>query len=111
GTTFDLLPLLNAAGSPAVNTALSATSAHAGEQGSSIALLAAAPNTTDADGDHLAGATVKITGGTFTSNESSAIDDHLTVNHTITGGKFTGTNISAIYDAASETLTLSGYDT
>ena len=57
---------------------------------------------------------MQITGGTFTANETSANDDHLTVNDSGTfksSGTFTSTNITISYDSASETLTLTGYDT
>jgi hypothetical protein len=101
-TWFDQLPTLSS---------LTGTATHAGEQGASVTLLTGAPTVADVDGDHLAGATVKISAGTFVSNESSANDDHLTVNHTVTAGKFTGTNIAGSYDSPSETLTLTGYDT
>jgi hypothetical protein len=88
-------------------TGISGTTTHAGEQGAAITLLTASPTITDLDGDHLASATVQITGGTFSSNESSANDDHLSV----LAAALTGTNITATYNSATETLTLSGYDT
>ncbi|MBV9241958.1 MAG: hypothetical protein JO314_08115, partial [Acidobacteria bacterium] len=100
--TYDVLPVLSSLGG---------TATHAVEQSTSITLLTGAPTITDIDGDHLAGATVKISGGTFVANETSANDDHLAVNHAVTSGKFTGTNITGNYDSPSETLTLSGYDT
>jgi hypothetical protein len=88
------------------------TPASAAEQGAAVTLLTGAPTITDVDGDHLASATVQITGGTFVSNESSANDDHLGV-----GGGFqqsglvAGTNITVSWNQASSTLTLAGYDT
>ena len=90
--------------------ALSATTTHAVEQGSRVTLLTAAPTITDLDGDHLASATVRITGGTFSSGETSAADDHLSVNDQISG-LISGTNITVAWNSATETLTLTGYDT
>jgi hypothetical protein len=97
GSFLDDLPVLTTSG----------TTTHAAEQSTSVTLLSATPTITDSDGDHLASATVKITGGTFVSNETSANDDHLTV----LASALSGTNITASYDTASETLTLTGYDT
>ncbi|HEY1604435.1 MAG TPA: hypothetical protein VGF77_02435, partial [Allosphingosinicella sp.] len=96
--TFDNIPML---------TGLAGTSTHAVEQSAAVTLLTGLPTITDIDGDHLSSVTVKITGGTFSSNENSTADDHLSV----IAGATAGTNITASYDAASETLTLSGYDT
>jgi len=91
-------------------SALSATTTHAIEQGSSVTLLTAAPVITDLDGNHLASATVRITGGTFSSGETSAADDHLSVNGQISG-MISGTTITVACDSATETLSLTGYDT
>jgi lipopolysaccharide export system protein LptA len=102
-TTFDVLPTLLTSGT--TNPAI--------EQSAAVNLLAATPTLTDPDGNHLAGATVHITGGTFTappSNESSAADDHLSVNGA-TSGLVAGTSITISYSSATETLTLTGYDT
>jgi len=86
--------------------------ATAAEQGSPLTLLAGSPAIVDTDGGYLVGATVQITGGTFSSNENSAADDHLGYGAAkqITG-TIAGTNITISWNAASETLTLSGYDT
>ena len=108
GTSFNLLPVLTVTG----------TTTNPVEQGAAVDLTAGnATSITDADNDHLASATVQITGGTFTappSNESSANDDHLFVLDGVTqrtSGLFTGTNITVTYTSATETLTLTGYDT
>ena len=104
GSFLDDLPVLTTSG----------TTTHAAEQGTAVTLLSATPTITDFDGDHLASATVQITGGTFVSNETSANDDHLTVLDGVTSktsGTFTGTNITITYDSATEKLTLTGYDT
>ena len=104
-TFFDVLPTLGA---------LSGTATSPVEQGAAVTLLTGAPGISDPDGSHLASATVQITGGTFTSNENSSSDDHLGV---LDGGTFktsgtiTGTSITIGYTSATETLTLSGYDT
>ena len=87
---FDVLPALSAP---------SGTSTHAGEQGTAITLLTAGPAITDADGDHLASATVQVAGGTANDHLSVPVD------------ALSGTNISASYDSATAMLTLSGYDT
>src|SRR5215472_3661245 len=103
-TTFlDVLPTI---------ASVTGTSNSATEQSANVTLLTAAPTITDPDGDHLASATVQITGGTFSpaSGDTSANDDHLTVNGQ-SSGLVAGTNITVSYDTASETLTLSGYDT
>ena len=66
------------------------------------------------DGGYYNGATVQITGGTFSSNETSSADDHLFVldgSTQLTSGIFTGTNITVSYDGGTDKLTLSGYDT
>jgi len=106
GGFVDDLPLLTTSG----------TSTHAVEQSTNVTLLTASPTITDTDGDHLASATVQITGGTFSSNENSTADDHLTIisaNRTgsDTSGTINSTSISYSYDSATEKLTLSGYDT
>jgi hypothetical protein len=101
-TAFDNLPTLTTGG----------TTTHVVEQGTVVTLLSATPTITDIDGDHLASATVQITGGTFTvpgnGNDSSASDDHLTINGTASG---TIGAITYSYVSATETLTLTGYDT
>ena len=82
------------------------------EQGSAIT-VAGTFSSTD-DGGYYTGATVQITGGTFSSNENSSDDDHLFVldgSTQLTSGMFTGTNITVSYDGGTDTLTLSGYDT
>ncbi len=96
--TLDDLPTLTTSG----------TATHAVEQSANVTLLTGAPTITDVDGDHLASATVQITGGTFSSNESTTADDHLTVNGVASGSSG---NISWTYHTGSETLTLTGYDT
>jgi hypothetical protein len=105
GTSFDLLPVITVTG----------TATHAAEQGATIDLTGAvSTSATDADNNFLASATVQITGGTFVSNETSANDDHLTVNDGgvfKTSGTFTGTSITISYNGAAEKLTLSGVDT
>jgi VCBS repeat-containing protein len=101
GMTFDILPVL---------APLTATTTHAAEQGASVTLLTATPTITDADNDHLASATVKITSGTFSSNESSTSDDHLSVAGQISG-LVSGTNITVTWTSGTETLLLDGYDT
>ncbi len=86
--------------------------AHAVEQSSAISLAGSV--TTSDDGGYYNGATIQITGGTFSSNETSSADDHLFVLDGATqrtSGTFTGTNITVSYDSGTETLTLSGYDT
>jgi len=105
-TTLDDLPMLTTSG----------TATHAVEQGANVTLLSPAPTITDPDGNHLTGATVQITAGTFSSNETSATDDHLTIDSahrtgTATSGTINGTSISYSYNSATEKLTLSGYDT
>ncbi|EJL33128.1 hypothetical protein PMI01_02288, partial [Caulobacter sp. AP07] len=106
GMQFNVLPTLSG---------LSGTATQVVEQaavGSAPALLTGAPTITDVESDHLAGATVQITGGKFSSNESSTADDHLGygVGGAISGG-IGGTNITLSWNAATETLTLTGYDT
>ena len=72
------------------------------EGGAGVSVASA--TTTDQGGGYYVGARVQITGGTFASNENSTADDHL-------GATTTGTSIIAAYNSATETLTLSGYDT
>ncbi|HWU13825.1 MAG TPA: Ig-like domain-containing protein, partial [Caulobacter sp.] len=82
------------------------------QQAAATTLLTGAPTITDTDGDHLASATVQITGGKFSSNESSTADDHLGYGAAKQiSGLVSGTNITLAWDATSETLTLTGYDT
>ena len=108
-TALDILPTLTT----------SATATHATEQSATnLTLLSATPSVTDVDGDHLAGATVQITSGTFATSDTSAADDHLTIDpaHRVGGGTNTsgtvsGTGITYSYTSATETLTLTGYDT
>jgi hypothetical protein len=105
GTMFDLLPIITVTG----------TATHAAEQGATLDLTGAvSTSATDADNNFLASATVQITGGTFVSNETSANDDHLSVNDGGVfkiSGTFTGTSITITNDSATEKLTLSGVDT
>ncbi|MBW8890676.1 MAG: hypothetical protein JF617_00310, partial [Burkholderiales bacterium] len=68
GMTFADLPVLGVAGT---GTAMNE------QQAAATTVLSGAPTITDTDGDHLASATVQITGGTFSSNEASTADDHL----------------------------------
>jgi hypothetical protein len=110
GMTFDILPVL---------PALSATTTHPAEQSTAVTLITAAPTITDADNDHLASATVKITGGTFSSNENSTADDHLTLvgisNSAATWATdvtaASGASIHVTWTGSTETLKLSGYAT
>ncbi len=82
------------------------------QQTAATTLLTGAPSITDLDGDHLAGATVQITGGKFSSNETSNSDDHLGYGAAKQiSGLISGTNITISWDAATESLTLTGYDT
>ncbi|MDQ0323457.1 hypothetical protein QO002_005663 [Pararhizobium capsulatum DSM 1112] len=91
---------------------VSGTVASPTEQGATTTLLTGAPTITDKEGGYLVSATVQITGGTFLSNESSTADDHLGygVAKQISG-TIAGTSITVSWNAATETLTLSGYDT
>ncbi|MGB9365778.1 MAG: Ig-like domain-containing protein [Xanthobacteraceae bacterium] len=101
-SVWNQLPLLS----------LTSSSTHAVEQGSPI--TAAATFSSTDDGGYYTGATVQITGGTFSSNETSSADDHLFVLDGLTqrtSGIFTGTNITVSYDDGTDLLTLSGYDT
>ncbi|KRA66514.1 hypothetical protein ASD79_04420 [Caulobacter sp. Root655] len=106
GMQFNVLPTLSG---------LSGTATQVVEQaavGSAPALLTVAPTITDVESDHLAGATVQITGGKFSSNESSTADDHLGYGAGgAISGTIGGTNITLSWNAATETLTLTGYDT
>ena len=103
GLDFVDLPALDATGTAVAPTeqAVNAT-----------ILLTGAPTIADTDGGYLTSATVQITGGTFSSNENSTADDHLGygAGKQITG-TIAGTGISVAWNAASETLTLIGYDT
>jgi VCBS repeat-containing protein len=104
GMVFSQLPTLGN---------LNGTASQPVEQaGAGTVLLTGAPTITDTDGDHLAGATVQITGGKFSSNEASTSDDHLGYGAGLqVSGLISGTNITLSWNAASETLTLDGYDT
>ncbi|MFZ0269061.1 M10 family metallopeptidase C-terminal domain-containing protein [Caulobacter sp.] len=79
---------------------------------SATTLLSGSPTIVDNEGGYLIGATVQITGGTFSSNENSTSDDHLGygAGMQITG-TIAGTSITVSWNASTETLTLSGYDT
>jgi len=103
GMAFNALPHLNdVVGTPA----------SAAEQGAAVALLTGEPTITDVDGDHLASASVQITGGTFSSNENSSDDDNLGVGAGLQqSGLVAGTNITVSWNQATSTLTLTGYDT
>jgi hypothetical protein len=82
------------------------------EQGATTTLLTGAPTITDTDGGYLTSATVQITGGTFSSNENSTADDHLGYSASKQiSGTIAGTSITVSWNAATETLTLTGYDT
>ena len=82
------------------------------QQAAATTLLTGAPTITDTDGDHLASATVQITGGKFSSNESSTADDHLGYGAAKQiSGLVSGTNITLSWNATTETLSLTGYDT
>jgi|GEM_PF-1137814 len=92
--------------------ALTATGLSVTEQSTAVDLLNAAPTIADFDGDHLASATVQITGGTFDSNENSFNDDDLGHGSGMTqSGLIAGTNITISWNQATGTLTLTGYDT
>jgi Ca2+-binding RTX toxin-like protein len=85
---------------------------HAVEQGGAITVPGSFSSSDD--GGYYTGATIQITGGTFSSNENSSADDHLFVLDGLTqrtSGTFTATNITVSYDSAAEKLMLSGYDT
>ena len=104
GLTFAQLPVLSG---------LTGTGVAAVEQAATkTTLLTGAPTVADSDGGYLTSATVRITGGTFATGETSAADDHLGYG---SSGQITGTiattNITVSWNAATETLTLSGYDT
>jgi hypothetical protein len=104
GMTFEQLPTLSG---------LTGTASQPVEQAAgATTLLTGAPSITDTDGNHLAGATVQITGGKFSSNESSGNDDHLGYGAgKQISGTIGGTNITLSWNSATETLSLSGYDT
>ena len=96
GIFYDSLPDL----------AISADTSNAVEQTNHQVLLAA-PTITDIDGDHLASATVKLSGSFVGSG------DQLSVSGT-TSGVISGTNIAVtitIDGSGNQTLTLTGYDT
>ena len=102
GMTFTDLAALSVTGTATTTT----------EQGSTTTLLNGAPTITDNDGGYLVGAKVQITGGKFSSNENSTADDHLGYGAgKQISGTISGTGITVSWDAATETLTLSGYDT
>ena len=101
GMTFDELAVL---------ANVNGTTTHAVEQGANLALLTGAPTITDLDGDHLASATVTISGGFLGSGDDLFISDG---GHK-TSGTFTGTNITIALTtdgSGNQKLTLSGYDT
>jgi Ca2+-binding RTX toxin-like protein len=103
GMTFTDLVALSVAGTA---TAMNE------QQAAATTVLSGAPTITDTDGDHLASATVQITGGTFSSNEASTADDHLGYGAgKQIAGPIAGTNITVAWNAATETLSLTGYDT
>ncbi|MGR4865241.1 M10 family metallopeptidase C-terminal domain-containing protein [Caulobacter sp. LARHSG274] len=104
GMVFSQLPTLGN---------LNGTASQPVEQaGAATVLLTGAPTITDTDGDHLSGSTVQITGGKFASNEASTSDDHLGYGAGMqASGLIAGTNITVSWNAATETLTLDGYDT
>jgi len=90
---------------------VSGTATAVAEQGAAVTLLNAAPTITD-DGGYLASATVRVAGGTFVSNESSAADDDLGYGAGMTqSGLIAGTGITLGWSQATGTLTLTGYDT
>ena len=102
GLTFVDLAALSVTGTATATT----------EQGATTTLLTGAPTITDTDGGYLVGAKVQITGGTFSSNENSTADDHLGFGAgKQISGTISGTNITVSWNAATETLTMSGYDT
>jgi len=102
GMVFSHLPVLGVSG----------TSTAVAEQGAAVTLLTGAPTLTDTDGGYLVGAKVQVTGGKFASNEASADGDHLGYSASkMISGVAGSTNITLNWDAASETLSLSGYDT
>jgi len=83
--------------------------AEATEQGAAVDLLTGAPTISDVDGDHLASANVKITGGTFAGSD---LVDNLGVGAGFQqSGLVAGTNITVTWNQATSTLTLTGYDT
>ena len=104
GMIFNSIPVL---------ASVNGTGTHAGEQAASgITLLTGAPTITDVDGDHLSSATVQITQGLFSSNDSNATDDRLFYGPTqALSGSVAGTSITWAYNTATNTLTFTGYDT
>jgi hypothetical protein len=99
GLAYDQLPIL----------AITGTATHAVEQ-SALVVISNTESSSDTDSNHYAGATVVISGGTFSSNETSVNDDHLTING-LASGTVAGTSITFSYNSATETMTLAGYDT
>jgi ELWxxDGT repeat protein len=75
-----------------------AASASVTEEGGAVTLSGAVA-VTDADNLNLAGATVRVTGGTFTNDGD------------VLAASTAGTSITASYNSSTETLTLSGADT
>ncbi|URK89214.1 hypothetical protein LP421_30100 (plasmid) [Rhizobium sp. RCAM05350] len=104
GMQFNVLPTLGS---------LNGTSTQMAEQaGAATVLLTGAPVITDVESDHLAGATVQITGGKFSSNETSSADDHLAYGASLQiSGLISGTNITLSWSASTSSLSLTGYDT
>jgi VCBS repeat-containing protein len=103
GMIFNDIPLL---------ASVNGTATHVGEQGGVVQLLTGAPTITDADGDHLSSATVQVTQGLFSSNDSNATDDRLFFGTTLAAsGSVAGTSITWAYNSATNTLTFTGYDT
>jgi len=84
------------------------TTTHSIQQGSAITLLTVDPTISDFDGDHLAGATVAISGS------SAGSGDNLTAIGGQTSGVIAGTNITVTRTtdgSGNQTLTFTGYDT
>ncbi|HVQ07464.1 MAG TPA: Ig-like domain-containing protein [Allosphingosinicella sp.] len=124
GTLINTISLTPAVTSTAANLAgmnfnniaalngISGTASAIGEQGAAVQLLTGAPTITDADGDHLSSATVQVTGGLFSSNQSNATADRLFFGPTLgASGSVAGTSITWAYNSATNTLTFTGYDT
>ena len=88
GTTFLVLPTITVSG----------TATHAVEQSTPVA-LASSLSTADVDGGYFVSATVQVTGGAFAGDGD------------VLAAATAGTSISASYDSATETLTLTNYDT
>ena len=101
GMTFDALATIGT---------LTGTSTHAVEQGAGIDLISA-PTIADADGDHLASATVVISGSFAGSGDDLYVLDGAVHR---TSGIFGGTNITVTRTtdgSGNQTLALTGYDT